>query len=146
MRASEFSPDVATCGLEIEAIRFPDDMMKDFCLNLLKTVILTRGAVAYFEEYLKLTYHLEEVSRIGPGEAMGSVSQHRKLFSLLGDVECAIGVKLSPHNLMLPENSTSGIYFETAVRIESCQLCPNDCKARRAAYAPGLLQTFRKKR
>lgn len=138
-------PYVATCGLEIEAIRFPEDMMKDFCLNLLKNVILTRGAVAFFEEYLKRTYRLQEVSRIGPGEAMGNTSQQRKLFSLLGDVECSIGVKLSAHNLMLPEKSASGIYFETAVRIESCQLCPNNCKARRAAYDPGLFQTFRKK-
>ena len=138
-------PYVATCGLEIEAMRFPTDLMKDYCLNILKNVILMRGAVKHFEDHLKETCALQEVSRIGPGEAMGDTSQQPKLFSLLGDVEGAIGVKLSTHNMMVPEKSSSGIYFETAVRIESCQLCPNQCRARRAPHDPELFKTFRKK-
>ena len=138
-------PYVATCGLEIEAIRSPGDLMKDYCLNILKNVILTRAAIKYFEDHLKQTYMLQELSRIGPGEAMGSTAQQKKLFSLLGDVEGAIGVKLSAHNMMVPEKSTSGIFFETAVRIESCQLCPNNCRARRAPHDPELFKTFRKK-
>jgi hypothetical protein len=138
-------PYVATCGLEVESIKFPDDLMKDYCLNVLKNVILTRAAVKYFEDYLKQTYLLQELSRIGPGEAMGSTSQQAKLFSLIGDVEGAIGVRLSAHNMMVPEKSVSGIFFETAVRIESCQLCPNDCRARRAPHDPELFKTFRKK-
>jgi hypothetical protein len=137
-------PYVATCGLEIEAIKYPDDIMKDYCLNLLKNVILMQTAVKYFEDHLKQTFMLQEVSRIGPGEAMGSTSQQKTLFSLLGDVEGTIGVKLSAHNMMVPEKSSSGIYFETAVRIESCQLCPNQCHARRAPYNPELFKTFRK--
>jgi hypothetical protein len=138
-------PYVATCGLEIEGVRFPSDPMRTYCLNVLKNVILMRGAVKYFEDYLKQTYALQEISRIGPGEAMGNTTQQMKLFSLLGDVEGAIGVKLSPHNMMVPEKSSSGIYFETAVRIESCQLCPNQCRNRQAEYNPELFRTFRKK-
>ena len=103
-----------------------------------------RAAVKFFEDYLKQTYVLQELSRIGPGEAMGSTSQQQKLFCLLGDVEGAIGVKLSAHNMMVPEKSSSGIFFETAVRIESCQLCPNECRGRRAPYDPELFKTFRK--
>ena len=138
-------PYVATCGLEVEAIKFSDDLMKDYCLNLLKNVILKQATFTYFEDYLKQTYMLQELSRIGPGEAMGSTSQQRKLFSLLGDVESVIGVKLSAHNMMVPEKSSSGIYFETAVKIESCQLCPNQCHARRTPYDPELFKTYRKK-
>ena len=138
-------PYVATCGVEIEAIRFPGDLMKDYCLNLLKNVILMRAAGKYFEDHLKQTFGLQELSRMGPGEAMGTTSQQNRLFSLLGDVEGTIGVKLSAHNMMVPEKSTSGIFFETAVRIESCQLCPNQCHARRAPYDPELFRTFRKK-
>jgi hypothetical protein len=137
-------PYVATCGLEIETIKFPADLMKGYCLNLLKNVILMQTTVKYFEEYLKQTYMLQEVSRIGPGEAMGDTSQQKNLFSLLGDVEGNIGVKLSGHNMMLPEKSSSGIYFETTVRIESCQLCPNQCNNRRGSYNPDLFRTFRK--
>ncbi len=138
-------PYVATCGREIEALKYPTDLMKQYCLDMLKNVILMRTAGKYFEDYLKRTYLLQEVSRIGPGEAMGNTSQQRKLFSLLGDVESAIGVTLSAHNMLVPEKSSSGMYFETAVKIESCQLCPNQCNARRAPYDPELFKTFRKK-
>ena len=138
-------PYVATCGLELEALKFPREMMKEYCLNIIKNVILTRSTQHYFQDHLKATYHLDEVSRIAPGEAMGTTVQQQKLFSLLGDVAGAIGVILSAHNMMVPEKSSSGIYFETNIRIESCQLCPNDCRTRRAAHDPELFQTFRKK-
>ena len=138
-------PYVATCGREIEALKYPADLIKQYCLDMLKNVILMRTAGKYFEDYLKRTYLLQEVSRIGPGEAMGNTSQQRKLFSLLGDVENAVGVTLSAHNMLVPEKSSSGMYFETAVKIESCQLCPNQCHARRAPYDPELFKTFRKK-
>jgi len=117
-------------------------MMKSYCLNIIKGMAL-HSADTFFQNYLKQTYNLAEVSRIGPGEAMGTVAQHRNLFAVIGDVQGAIGVRLSEHNLMLPEKSTSGIYFETAVRIESCQLCPNECKTRRAPYDPELYEKFR---
>jgi len=138
-------PYVTTCGLEIESLQFPGDMLKDYCLNMIKNTVLMHSAVKYFEDYLKSTYKLTEVSRLGPGEAMGSTRQQRTLFSLLGDVEGAVGVRLSEHNMMVPEKSSSGIYFETAGRIESCQWCPNDCRARRAPYDPELFKTYRKK-
>lgn len=135
-------PYVATCGIEIEEIKFAD-LFKSYCLNIVKNVILMRAAVKHFEGHLRSTYRLPEVSRMGPGEAMGATSQQPALFSLIGDVEEAIGVKLSAHNMMVPEKSSSGMYFETAVRIESCQLCPNQCRNRRARYEPELFETFR---
>ncbi len=143
-RGERVFPYVATCGIEIEKLKFPD-LLKDYCLNVLKNVILMRATVKHFEEHLKTTYKLQEVSRMGPGEAMGSTSQQQGLFSLLGDVEGGIGVRLSAHNMMVPEKSSSGIYFETAVKIESCQLCPNPCPNRRAPYDPEMFKTFRKK-
>ena len=138
-------PYVATCGLEVEAIVIPpSEAMKAYCLNIIKNVVL-RSANNYFQEYLKQTYNLEEISRIGPGEAMGTIAQQPKLFSILGNVEESIGVKLTAHNMMLPEKSNSGIFFETSIKIESCQLCPNDCRSRRAPYDPELFKKFRSK-
>jgi hypothetical protein len=144
-REERVFPYVATCGVELESLKFPDSAMKDYCLSVIKDVILMKAAHSYFQDYLKRTYNLTEVSRLGPGEAMGTTAQQPKLFSLLGDVTGAIGVKLSPHYLMSPEKSSSGIYFETAVKIESCQLCPNDCNHRHAPHDPELFKTFRKK-
>lgn len=139
-------PYVATCGVEVETIKTPPgDVMRDYCLNIMKNVVL-RSAGTYFQEYLKTTDQLEEISRTAPGEAIGTVAQQPKLFSILGNVQGAIGVRLSEHNMMLPEKPNSGIYFETAVRIESCQLCPNNCRSRRSPYDPELFKTFRRKR
>lgn len=107
-------PYVVTCGLEVEAIKVqPDDAMKtmkEYCLNVIKTV-LVRHAGGYLKSYIQDTYALDNISHISPGEIMGDVSQQRKLFAILGDVEKAIGVTLSPHNLMYPEKTNSGIFF-----------------------------------
>jgi hypothetical protein len=107
-------PYVVTCGLEIEALKIPSQdamsVMKTYCLNVIKTVVL-RSANSYLQDHLKQTHGLQEISRIGPGEAMGDISQQPRLFSILGDVEGSIGVRLSLLNLMVPEKSSSGIYF-----------------------------------
>mgnify|MGYP001613243545 CR=1 FL=1 len=138
-------PYVATCGVEIETIKLPPgNAMKGYCLDIIKNMVL-RSAGNYLQDHLKQTYHLEEISRLAPGEAMGTTAQQPKLFSILGDVDGSIGVRLNAHNIMLPEKSNSGIYFETSVKIESCQLCPNDCRGRRAPYDPELFIKFRKK-
>ena len=145
-RGERVFPYVATCGAEVETIKLPPgNAMKAYCLDAIKNMVLLRSAGDYLQNHLKQTYHLEEISRIAPGEAMGTTAQQPKLFSILGDVEGSIGVRLNAHNIMVPEKSGSGIYFETAVRIESCQLCPNNCRGRRAPHDPELFNKFRKK-
>lgn len=132
---------LATCGTEVNALEVPtSDFMKHFTLNILKELVL-RQASEYLTNYLKKSYHLKELSRIGPGEALGPLVQQRKLLAVLGDVEAAVGVRLSAHNLMVPEKSSSGVLFETDVKLESCQLCPDaKCQGRRAAYQPELVR------
>ena len=138
-------PYVATCGVEVAAINVPPgNAMQSYCLDMIKNMVI-RTAGDYLQDHLKQTYHLEVISRIAPGEAIGTTAQQPKLFSILGDVEGSIGVRLNASNVMIPEKSGSGIYFETSVKIESCQLCPNDCKGRRAPYDPELFVKFRKK-
>ncbi len=139
-------PYVATCGVEVETIKLPPgNAMKGLLLDTIKNTVLLRSAGKYLQDHLKQTYHLEEISRIAPGEAMGTTAQQSKLFSILGDVEGSIGVRVNANNIMVPEKSGSGIYFETSVQIESCQLCPNDCRGRRAPHDPELFVKFRKK-
>jgi hypothetical protein len=83
---------------------------------------------------------------MGPTAAMspGSLAdwpirEQRPLFSLLGDPEQAIGVKLTDSFLMIPNKTVSGLRFSTEERFESCQLCPREhCPGRRAAYEPDL--------
>ncbi|MFC2014962.1 hypothetical protein ACFLUP_03105 [Chloroflexota bacterium] len=139
-------PYVATCGTEVDALKIPtSDLMKHFCLSVIKEMVL-RSTSKYFEEYLVDHHELTQITRIGPGEALGPVAQQQQLFSVLGDVEKSIGVRLSPHNLMVPEKSSSGLFFETAIKLESCQLCPDTkCKGRSAPYDPVVLKKYRTK-
>jgi len=46
---------------------------------------------------------------------------------------------------MIPTKSVSGIYFQTEVRWENCQLCPmENCIGRRAPYSPELKKQYEK--
>jgi hypothetical protein len=64
-----------------------------------------------------------------------AIKNQRPLFSILGDVEASIGVRLNESLLMTPGKSLSGIYFPTEIPFYSCQLCPQkDCPSRRAVY------------
>jgi hypothetical protein len=71
------------------------------------------------------------------------IEEQKPLFSLFGEEETPIGVKLSKHLLMLPAKSISGIYFPTEVSFFSCQLCQRDnCPGRKAAYDNKLAKEY----
>ena len=138
-------PYVATCGTELEEISVPSaDFVKSFCLDAVKTVVL-RSAIAYLSDHLKKYYALGEMSHMNPGSLDSwPVSQQRELFSLFGNVEELIGVRLTEGCMMIPMKSVSGIHFPTEVRFESCQLCPREkCFGRKAPYDPELAKKYR---
>jgi len=138
-------PYVTTCGTEVEEISVPsDDFMKSFCLDAVKTVVL-RSAIAYLSDHLKKYYALGEMSHMNPGSLESwPVSQQRELFSLFGNVEELIGVRLTEGCMMIPMKSVSGIHFPAEVSFESCQLCPREkCFGRKAPYDPELAKKYR---
>jgi hypothetical protein len=144
-RIERVFPYVATCGRELDEIAVPaEDFMKSYCLDVIKEMAL-RSAISYLENYLKTKYALGQLSRMNPGSLESwPVTQQRELFSVLGDVEAAIGVELTESYLMIPVKSVSGIFFPTEVRFESCQLCRRAvCRERRAPYEPKLARKYR---
>ena len=76
------------------------------------------------------------MSAMNPGSLEDwPISEQRQLFSILGDVESLIGVRLTDSFLMLPIKSVSGVYFPKEITFQSCQLCPRErCQGRRAPY------------
>ena len=137
-------PYVVTCGRELDGIPVPsDDIMKSYCLETIKRVVVgfARG---YLEDYLKRTYALGQVSRMSPGSLVDwPINQQKELFSIFGDVESLIGVRLTESYLMVPVKSVSGMVFPTEVSFESCQLCPREiCEGRRAPYDPELVKEY----
>lgn len=142
-------PYVATCGRELDEIAVPaDDYMKYYCLDTIKEMALS-SARSYLQDYLTRNYALGQMSRMYPGEGAAEdwpITQQKELFSVLANVEDLIGVQLTEHFLMLPLKSSSGIYFPTEIKFESCQLCPREvCSGRKALYDPNLVKKYQEK-
>jgi len=70
----------------------------------------------------------------------------RDRFSIFGDTQEIIGVRLNDSLLMIPRKSVSGIYFPTEIKFYNCQLCPRQkCIGRQAPYDPKLTESYAKK-
>jgi len=142
-------PYVVTCGSELDEIDFPShEFIKSYYLDQIKetVLVLARG---YLEDYLRRKYALGRLSRMYPGEGSAedwSITQQKELFSIFGNVEDLIGVKLTDKFLMIPVKSVSGIFFPTEIDFVSCQLCSRErCPERRAPYDPELVKKYREK-
>lgn len=133
-------PYVATCGTELEELqRESQDLLAQYWLDALKEMALGRAREA-LRAQVGQRFGLEpaKLSSMNPGSGnrnLWPISQQAPLFSLLGDVERGIGVRLTDSFLMIPNKTVSGILFPTEVRFESCQLCSRpDCPRRRVPF------------
>ena len=86
--------------------------------------------------HIRERHHPGGLSRMNPGSLEDwPLSEQKTLFSLLGETESSIGVRLKGDFLMEPSMSTSGIWFPSEENFENCMLCPmEDCPGRRAPY------------
>ena len=131
-------PFIATAGRELDELPLPPgDVMRQYYLDLIKTVVLVWG-VDYLAERIREKYSLDFVTHMNPGELEDwPITQQRPLFSLFGGAERRIGVKLMESGVMKPQKSRSGIMFNSPSRFVSCLLCTQvKCPGRRAAYDP----------
>jgi hypothetical protein len=133
-------PYVATCGTELEEHqRSCGDLLVQFWLDALKDMALgcARDTLRHHLGE-RFGLHPGKLSSMNPGSGnrtLWPISEQAPLFRLLGDVEQAIGVRLTDSFLMTPNKTVSGILFPTEVPFESCQLCTRpDCPRRRVPY------------
>jgi hypothetical protein len=129
-------PYVVTIGTGVEDLEEDSgDALEKYYLDL-----IGNAAVVKAREFVKSTlakrYGLKSLSYLGPGQLKDwPLEEQKPLFSLLGDVESAVGVTLTQNLLMLPRKSLSGIYFPTEIPFVACQLCPKkSCLSRKASY------------
>jgi len=137
-------PFVATCGVEIDAIEVPPgDLLRSYCLDIIKTVALMTAA-SFLEKHLKERYQLGRITHMNPGEIQDwPLTQQKALFSVLGDVEGTIGVRLNEGMAMVPTKSRSGLFFPNDTKFETCRLCPvKRCPGRRARYDPEAIKEY----
>lgn len=136
--AERVFPLVATCGPEMDAA-FPAhaDMLKKFWWDLIKTHLLG-AANKYLGDHLHHRFRLGKTTIMRPGSGDATVwpiEQQQGLFALMGDVEKAIGVKLTDSFLMVPNKTTSGILFPTESDFRSCEVCHREnCPSRHAPF------------
>ena len=131
-------PYVATCGKEVDEIEIPKgDFLKNFWLDSIKETLLG-FSVRHLNKLLERKYKLGKTSTMNPGSGdavVWPIEQQGELFSLFGDVENLVGIRLTDSFLMLPNKSVSGIRFPTEISFQSCQLCHREnCDGRRAPF------------
>lgn len=137
-------PYVITIGNKLEeAVKACEDLLDRYCLDLVGNVAL-HTARRHLKDHLRSTYALDRISYIGPGSLKDwPIENQKPLFSILGDVERHIGVRLEENCLMRPTKSLSGIYFPTEISFYTCQLCSRErCPGRRAPYDEGLAREY----
>ena len=139
-------PYIATCGSEIDKIDAGrGDYQKKLWVSFLKATLL-ETSIQYLREQLERRHRVSRLSAMNPGSGDASVwpiEQQRELFSLFGDVETRIGVRLTESLVIAPDMSVSGILFPTETDFQSCQLCHReDCRFRKAAFDRELWESI----
>jgi hypothetical protein len=136
---------VATCGTEADAIAAPDDdLVQALWLWTIKEHLL-KAAEAHLYEHLASRYRLTHTAMMQPGSGDADVwpiEQQKELFSVFGDVEALIGVKLTDSMLMIPTMSESGVIFPSEADFASCQVCHREgCPRRSAPFDEAVWRT-----
>ena len=129
-------PYVVTLGPKVEEkIRATKEMLSQFYLDMIANIALS-AARNYLQNQLRSRYALEGLSSMAPGSLRDwPIEEQGPLFTIMGDVEASIGVRLTESYLMIPNKSLSGIIFPTDIPFYSCQLCPREnCVGRKARY------------
>jgi hypothetical protein len=139
-------PFIVTVGPALErAAGAQDDLLKQYYLEEMANLALEKSA-AWLAAEIEARFELGPVSSLSPGSLTDwPITEQPKLFSLLGDAERAVGVRLTDSMLMIPRKSISGIFFPSEEGFSACQLCDRErCPGRKApcsgppgSYSPG---------
>lgn len=134
---------VITIGRELEARSSQPDLLEQYYFDIIGNLALA-AARQPFEKHLQDKFGVGNLSRMNPGSlADWPIEQQQPFFALLGDVESAIGVRLTETMLMSPKKSGSSLYFPSEVTFRSCQLCPRPvCPGRQAPYDEALARQY----
>jgi hypothetical protein len=137
-------PYVVTIGEGLDDMeKASGDPLEKYYLDLIGNAAVV-NAREQIKKRLSTRFALQGLSYLGPGQLKDwPLEEQSPLFSLLGDVESAVGVTLSESLLMIPRKSLSGIYFPTEIPFMACQLCPKEnCPSRKARYDEKLAREY----
>ena len=137
-------PFIVTVGPALErAAGAQDDILKQYYLEEMANLALEKAA-AWLAGTIEARFGLDRLSSLSPGSLTDwPITEQSKLFSLFGDTEKLVGVRLTDSMLMIPRKSISGIFFPSEEGFSACQLCDRErCPGRKAPFsAPSSLST-----
>jgi hypothetical protein len=134
--ANKVFPYIITVGLELErAAAAQEDLLKQYYLEEMANIAL-ESAAKWLGEQLEARYGVTGLANMSPGSLEDwPITEQTNLFSIFGDTERLIGVRLTDSLLMVPRKSISGILFPSEEGFVACQLCERErCPGRKAAY------------
>jgi hypothetical protein len=138
--AQKVFPFIMTAGPALEtAASSSGDLLRQYYLEEMANIALENGAF-WLAERLKTRYGFPELASMDPGSLEDwPITEQPKLFSVFGDTERLVGVRLTDSMLMVPRKSISGIFFPSEEGFSSCQLCERAaCSARRTPFDKAL--------
>jgi hypothetical protein len=136
-------PFLATGGMELEEwTNTQADVFQQYWADAIAEAAL-RCAMRAVAEAIDDRFQPGKTSAMNPGSLEDwPMPEQAQLFSILGDTQSLIGVRLTDSFLMVPRKSVSGFRFPTESTFANCQLCPRDgCPGRSAAYDSTLWQS-----
>ena len=129
-------PYIITVGPELErTAAAQNDLLKQYYLEEIANIALEQAAHRLASQ-LESRYGLGPLSNMSPGSLEDwPITEQPKLFSIFGDTERLVGVRLTDSMLMLPRKSVSGILFPSEEGFVACRLCERErCPGRKAPY------------
>jgi len=139
--AQRVFPFVATCGTELDAIEINQkDFLSEYWLDTIKGAWL-KIALDRMSQHIQELHPFVKTTSMSPGSGdidVWPIEDQRHLFDILGDVESAIGVRLTGEMLMLPNKTISGIRYPSEHDFRTCVMCHREnCPSRKAPPADG---------
>jgi hypothetical protein len=136
--ANKVFPYIVTVGPELErAASAQGDLLKQYYLEEIANIALEQAA-SWLATHLEARYGVVGLSNLSPGSLVDwPITEQPKLFSIFGDTERLVGVRLTDSLLMIPRKSISGILFPSEEGFVACQLCDRKhCQGRKAQFKP----------
>jgi hypothetical protein len=137
-KAHKVFPYILTVGPELEREAARGDLLKGYYLEEIANMAIEKTA-GWLADSIATRYGLLPLSNMSPGSLEDwPITEQTKLFSIFGDTERLVGVRLTDSLLMVPRKSISGILFPSDEGFVACRLCERErCPGRKAAYGPG---------
>jgi hypothetical protein len=137
-QANKVFPYIITVGPELErAASAQGDLLKQYYLEEMANIALEQAA-EWLSSQIEERHGLPPLSNMSPGSLEDwPITEQAKLFSLFGDTERLVGVRLTDSMLMIPRKSISGILFPSEEGFVACQLCDRaNCPGRKVGVGP----------